>query len=60
LTKQPVSSRPKRRSIWSEYFYFIRTYRMWWLLPLFLLIGILGIFVVVAGTKGSLLIYALF
>lgn len=60
MTKQTASSRPKRRSIWSEYFYFVRTYRMWWLVPLFLLIGILGIFVVVAGTKGSLLIYALF
>ena len=56
----PVPNRPKRHSIWSEYAYFIRTYRMWWLVPLFLLIGALGIFVVVAGTKGSLLIYALF
>jgi len=55
-----MSDRPKRRSIWSEYFYFLRTYRMWWLLPLFVLIGVLGIFVVLASSKGALLIYALF
>jgi hypothetical protein len=56
----PPSARPKRRSIWSEYVYFIRTYRMWWLVPLLILIGGLGIFVVLASSKGGLLIYALF
>ena len=57
---EPASGRPKRRSLLSEYAYFIRTYRMWWLVPVFLLIAALGAFVVIAGTKGSLLIYALF
>jgi hypothetical protein len=56
----PPADPPKRRSIWSEYVYFIRTYRMWWLVPLFVLIGVLGIFIVLASSKGALLIYALF
>jgi hypothetical protein len=56
----PSSQRPKRRSIWSEYVYFVRTYRMWWLVPLLILVGVLGIFVVLASSKGGLLIYALF
>lgn len=51
---------PKRFSIWSEYVYFIRTYRMWWLVPLILLIGVLGAFVILAGSSGTMLIYALF
>jgi hypothetical protein len=59
MTAQP-GDRPKRRSIWSEYVYFIRTYRMWWLMPLLIVIGALGVFVALASTKGALLIYALF
>ena len=49
-----------RRGIWSEYLYFLRTHRMWWLLPVFTVITVLGFLVVFAGTKGALLIYALF
>ena len=44
----------------SEYVYFLRTYRMWWLMPVFAAITILGILVVLGGTKAGLLIYALF
>ena len=49
-----------RSSILSEYVYFLRTYRMWWLMPVFAAITILGILVVLGGTKAGLLIYALF
>ena len=49
-----------RAGILSEYVYFLRTYRMWWLMPVFAAITILGILVVLGGTKAGLLIYALF
>lgn len=49
-----------RSNILSEYVYFLRTYRMWWLMPVFAAITILGILVVLGGTKAGLLIYALF
>jgi Family of unknown function (DUF5989) len=49
-----------RSGILSEYVYFLRTYRMWWLMPVFAAITILGILVVLGGTKAGLLIYALF
>lgn len=53
----PKESRP---GILSEYFYFLRKHKMWWLLPVFSIITILGFLVVFAGSKGALLIYALF
>jgi hypothetical protein len=49
-----------RHGIWSEYLYFLRNHRMWWLLPVFTIITVLGFLVVFAGSKGALLIYALF
>lgn len=60
MNEQSHGNRPKRFSIWSEYVYFIRTYRMWWLVPLILLIGVLGAFVILAGSSSTMLIYALF
>ena len=49
-----------RSSILSEYVYFLRTYRMWWLIPVFAAVTILGLLVILGGTKAGLLIYALF
>ena len=49
-----------RSSILSEYVYFLKTYRMWWLMPVFVAITLLGILVILGGTKAGLLIYALF
>ena len=54
------SGKAGRSSILSEYVYFLRTYRMWWLMPIFAAITILGILVILGGTKAGLLIYALF
>ena len=53
-------ARAGRSSILSEYVYFLRTYRMWWLMPVFVAITLLGILVILGGTKAGLLIYALF
>jgi len=49
-----------RPGILSEYLYFLKTYRMWWLMPVFAAITLLGILVILGGTKAGLLIYALF
>lgn len=49
-----------RSSILSEYLYFLKTYRMWWLMPVFAAITILGVLVMLGATKAGLLIYALF
>jgi len=57
------STEPKRAArpgIWSEYLYFLRQYKMWWLLPVFAVITILGVLVVLGGSKAALFIYALF
>lgn len=54
---RPVSG---RRGLLSEYLYFLKTYRMWWLLPILGLIAVLGALVMLSGTQGALLIYALF
>lgn len=48
------------RTIIGEYFYFFRTYRMWWLIPAVLVMILLGGLVVISGTQSALLIYALF
>lgn len=53
-------ARAGRASILSEYLYFLKTYRMWWLLPVFMAITIFGVLVILGGTKAGLLIYALF
>ena len=55
--KTPKRARP---GLLAEYVYFLRTYRMWWLVPVFAAITLLGMLVVLGGTKAGLLIYALF
>jgi len=52
--------KPTRYNLLSEYIYFLKMYKMWWLVPVFAAITILGVLVVLGGTKGALLIYALF
>ena len=52
--------RVKHSNLLTEYVYFLKTYKMWWLTPLFLLIALLGVFVVSGGSKAALMIYALF
>jgi uncharacterized membrane protein len=54
------TSRAGRSGILREYIYFLRVYRMWWLMPIFAAITLLGLLVILGGTKASLLIYALF
>ncbi len=56
-----ASKRKARRSgLISEYVYFFKTYKMWWLLPIIGLVVILGTLVVLGGSQAALMIYALF
>jgi hypothetical protein len=55
-----MQEKRKRRGILGEYWYFLKTYKSWWLLPLFGLILLVGFLVVLGGTQAGLLIYALF
>ncbi len=58
-----MGSRKTKRSghsLLGEYLYFLRMYKMWWLAPLFVLVAALGVFVMAAGSKAALMIYALF
>ena len=54
------AKRPRRRGLLSEYAYFLRTYKMWWLLPLLVALLGVGALVMASGTQAGLLIYALF
>jgi len=43
-----------------DYWQFLRRERKWWLLPILLVLLLAGGFVVLAGTAGAPLLYALF
>lgn len=53
-------TKTRRSGLISEYVYFLKTYKMWWLVPVMALFLILGFLVVLGGTKAALLIYVLF
>jgi len=50
----------KRAGLLSEYVYFLKRHRMWWLAPTLLAVFILGFLVVLGGSAAAPLIYALF
>ncbi|MDP8246173.1 MAG: DUF5989 family protein [Candidatus Hinthialibacter antarcticus] len=52
--------KPARRSLLSELGYFFMRYKMWWLVPVVAIVLLLGLLVVLGGTQGVFLIYALF
>ena len=49
-----------RASIVAELLYFLKDYKKWWLLPILLMIGLVGVLVVLGGTGAAPFIYALF
>ena len=49
-----------RKSLFSEVVFFLRTHKRWSLIPIFLALGLLGIFVTLTGTGLAPLIYTLF
>ncbi len=52
--------KPKRASIVEEYLYFLKTYKMWWLMPIMLVFIILGVVAIVGGSQAAILMYSLF
>lgn len=50
----------RRPGLLSEYVYFFKTYRMWWLLPIIGVVAVLGGLMILSGTKAGLMMYALF
>lgn len=52
--------KPVRANIFSEYLYFLKTYKMWWLMPIMLLFLVLGVLAIVGGSQAAILMYSLF
>ena len=50
----------KRQSFFSEYLYFLKTNKKWWMLPLLLLMLAFGVLMVMASTGAAPFIYTLF
>ena len=50
----------KRGSFWSDYFYFLRVRKKWWMLPLTLALLGYGAMMVLSATGAAPFIYALF
>ena len=51
----------KRRSgLVSEFLYFLGQNKKWWLLPILIVMGLVGILVLLAGTGAAPFIYTLF
>lgn len=58
--EKPQITPVKRAGLLGEYMYFLKTYKAWWLLPVFALVFVLGLLVVMGGSQAAMLIYALF
>ena len=51
---------PVRRGLMNELGYFFWKYKMWWLVPVVMVVLTLGVLVAVGGSQGIFLLYALF
>ena len=50
----------QRRGIFSEFLYFLRTSKKWWLLPIIVILVGFGVLVFLSGTAAAPFIYTLF
>ena len=50
----------RRSSLVSEFWYFLKYNKKWWLLPILIVLLLLGLFVLLAGTSVAPFIYTLF
>jgi len=48
------------RTIAGEYIYFFKTYGMWWLIPVVVVMTALAGLLLISGSQAALFIYALF
>ncbi|MBI2823416.1 MAG: hypothetical protein HYX69_01855 [Planctomycetia bacterium] len=49
-----------RRGLLSEFVYFLGQNKKWWLAPILIVIGLVGVLVLLAGTGAAPFIYTLF
>ena len=45
---------------WGEVFYFLKTSKKWWLLPIIVILVVFGVLVFLSGTAAAPFIYTLF
>jgi hypothetical protein len=43
-----------------EFFYFLVVYRNWWLIPVFAVLALLGLFILLGGSGAAPFIYTIF
>jgi uncharacterized protein DUF5989 len=48
------------RSVVGEFWYFLKQYRQWWLLPILIVLLLLGLVMVLSSTAAAPFIYTLF
>jgi hypothetical protein len=55
-----ASSHPQRTGLVSEFLYFLKTSKKWWLLPIIIVLVGFGVLVFLSGTAAAPFIYTLF
>lgn len=50
----------ERISLFMEFLYFLRDNKKWWLLPIIIVLGLVGLLAVLGGTAAAPFIYTLF
>ena len=50
----------KEMGLVQEFLFFLVEYRNWWLVPIFVVLALLGLFIVLGGTGAAPFIYTLF
>ena len=56
----PGRSQPRPSSLLGEFWYLLKTTKKWWMAPILLAIGILGLFVILGSSSVAPFIYSLF
>lgn len=61
MTKfEDAAKQQGRQGFMSEFWYFLRTSKKWWLLPIVVVLVLFGVLVILSGTAAAPFIYTLF
>jgi uncharacterized protein YdaL len=55
-----AASQQQRTGLASEFLYFLKTSKKWWLLPIIVILVVFGVLVFLSGTAAAPFIYTLF
>ena len=55
-----VAREEARVPLWKDFLYFLAHNKKWWLLPILLVVGLVGLLVVLTNTAAAPFIYTLF